>query len=67
MELIFEDKIINWNSVVQTTVKRFISNAVEEAVESIKEKLFENIDNETITSNIIIQRFVLVNNLLKVV
>lgn len=67
MELIFEDKIINWNSVVQTTVKRFISNAVEEAVESIKEKLFENIDNETTTSNIIIQRFVLVNNLLKVV
>jgi hypothetical protein len=66
MELIFEDKIINWNSVVQTTVKRFVSNAVEEAVESIKEKLFENIDNET-TSNIIIQRFVLVNNLLKVV
>jgi hypothetical protein len=67
MELIFEDKIINWNSVVQTTVKRFVSNAVEEAVELIKEKLFENIDNETTTSNIIIQRFVLVNNLLKVV
>jgi len=67
MELIFEDKIINWNSVVQTTVKRFVLNAVEEAVESIKDKLFENIDNETKTSNIIIQRFVLVNNLLKIV
>jgi len=67
LELNFEDKIINWNSLVQTTAKRFVLNAVEEAVELIKRKLLENIDNETKKSNIIIQRFVLVNNLLKIV
>jgi len=62
LEFIFENKIINWNSIVQTTAKRFVTNAVEEAVEIIREKLLENIDK-----NIIVQRFVLVNNLLKIV
>jgi hypothetical protein len=62
LEFIFENKIINWNSIVQTTAKRFVTNAVEEAVELIRKKLLENIDK-----NIIVQRFVLVNNLLKIV
>jgi len=67
LEIIFDNKIINWNSIVQTTAKRFVINAVEEAVDLIREKLLENIENEQKTSNIIIQRFVLVNNLLKIV
>jgi hypothetical protein len=67
LEIIFDNKIIDWNSIVQTTAKRFVINAVEEAVDLIREKLLENIENEQKTSNIIIQRFVLVNNLLKIV
>jgi len=67
LEIIFENKIINWNSIVQTTAKRFVINAVEETINLIGEKSLENIENEQKTSNIIIQRFVLVNNLLEIV
>jgi hypothetical protein len=67
LEIIWEQKIINWNSVVQTTAKRFVTNAVEDAIDLIREKLLENIDHEEQTSNIIVQRFVLLNNRLKMV
>jgi hypothetical protein len=46
LEIIFENKIINWNLIVQTTAKRFVTNAVEEAINLIGEKFLENIENE---------------------
>jgi len=67
LEITFESKIIHWNSIVQTTAKRCVANAVEQAVEVIRGKLLENINNENQTTNIIVQRFVLVNSQLKLV
>ena len=67
LELVFEKKIINWNSVAQTTAKRFVKNAVEDAVDVIQEKLLGNIDNDQQTPTYIVQRFVLIDNQLKVV
>ena len=59
LEIIFENKINHWNSVLQTTAKRFLANNVQEAVDTIREKL--------LTTHFIVQRFVLTNNLLKLV
>jgi hypothetical protein len=67
LELVFEKKIVNWNSLVQTTAKRFVTNSVEHAVDVIQEKLLGNIDDEQQTPTYIIQRFVLIDNQLKVV
>ncbi len=67
MEITFESKIIHWNSIVQTTAQRCVANAVEQAVQVIRGKLLENINNENQTTNIIVQRFVLVNRQLKLV
>jgi predicted nuclease of predicted toxin-antitoxin system len=65
LESIFEAKIISWNSVAQSTAKRFVTIAVEQDVEILKRKLAGTINNSQ-TSNIIVQRFVLINNLLKI-
>ncbi len=67
MEITFESKIIHWNSIVQTTAQRCVANAVEQAVQVLRGKLLENINNENQTTNIIVQRFVLVNSQLKLV
>jgi hypothetical protein len=67
LEITFESKIIHWNSIVQTTAQRCVANAVEQAVQVIRGKLLENINNENQTTNIIVQRFVLVNRQLKLV
>jgi hypothetical protein len=67
LEITFESKIIHWNSIVQTTAQRCVANAVEQAVQVLRGKLLENINNENQTTNIIVQRFVLVNSQLKLV
>ncbi len=64
LELVPKNKMIQWNSVVQTTAKRFVTNAVEEAIKLTREKLLAN---EHRQGKIIIQRLVLDNNLLKIV
>lgn len=68
LELAFEETMINWNSIVQTTAKRHVTNAVEGAVKRIQEKLLDMINDENQTTNVIVQRFVLNdNNQLKLV
>jgi hypothetical protein len=67
LELIFECKINNSNSIAQSAARRFVTNAVEKAVEIIREKLLDSIDNEEPAPKIIVQRFVLVENQLRVV
>jgi len=67
LEITFESKIIHWNSIVQTTAQRCVANAVEQAVQVLRGKLLENVNNEKQTTNIIVQRFVLVNSQLKLV
>ena len=64
---IFGSKVINWTSVLHMTVKRFVENAVEDAVDLTREKLLETMENENQQSNIIIQRLALVNNRLNIV
>ncbi len=44
-----------------------MTNAVEQAVDIIRGKLLENITDEKQTTNMIVQRFILVNNQLKLV
>ncbi|CAF0968307.1 unnamed protein product [Rotaria magnacalcarata] len=67
LELILKRKTPNWNPTDQRTAKRFVANAVQEAVEAIRKKLNECIALENQTPNIIVQRFVLDNNRLKIV
>jgi hypothetical protein len=55
LEITFESKIIHWNSIVQTTAQRCVANAVEQAVQVLRGKLLENINNENQTTNIIVQ------------
>lgn len=62
LETIFEKRISSWNSVFQTTAKRFIGNAVDDAVDSIRSKMIENPN-----TNVFIQRFELSNHVLKLV
>ena len=62
LEVKFSDRINQWNTLLQTTAKRFIFNAAETAVDSFREKLLENPE-----SNITIQRFVLEKDLLKLI
>ncbi|UJR09668.1 hypothetical protein I4U23_013902 [Adineta vaga] len=68
LETTFEKKMVQWNSIVQTTAKRFVTNSVEQAIDTFREKLSEIFqDEENQTNNIIVQRFILVNNELKLI
>ncbi|CAF0920963.1 unnamed protein product [Adineta steineri] len=67
LEFSFEKTMIHWNSIVQTTAKRYVSNSVEKAVETIRRALIENTNQENQNTNIIVQRFILDNNQLKLV
>ncbi|CAF0917409.1 unnamed protein product [Rotaria sordida] len=67
LELIFQNRTIKWNSIAQTTAKRFVRNSVQQAVEIIRKKLLRSIDHEYPKRNIVIQRFILDHNRLKLV
>lgn len=62
LEIIYAQRINNWNSVFQTTAKRFLANAVDDAIISIRKKFIDNPE-----ANVIVQRFELSNNCLKLV
>ena len=62
LEASFEQRINNWNSVFQTTAKRYIGNAVDDAIDSIRDKMIENPN-----TNVFIQRFELSNHVLKLI
>ena len=47
--------------------KKFVMNAIQQDIETVHEKLLEHMNCEESTSNIIIQRFILINNLIKLV
>lgn len=67
LEVAFEQKMVGWNSIVQTMAKRFVTNAVDESVDAMRDKLSESFVDENQTGCLIVQRFVLQNNLLKLV
>jgi len=67
IESVFEKKMTDWNSAVQLTAKRYVTDAVEKAINVMREKLLENIDHKQETPAFIVQRFVLVDDRLKTV
>ena len=62
LELIYEKRINSWNSVFQATAKRYLANAVDEAIKCIRRKIIENSQTK-----IIVQRFELSHNCLQLV
>lgn len=67
LELIFELLTTEWNSIVQATAKRFVTNTLDEALNNIRTKLLEPIDENEPTPPIVVQRFVISDNQLKLV
>ncbi|CAF1203272.1 unnamed protein product [Rotaria sp. Silwood1] len=67
LESMFQNKIVKWNSIDQTIAKRFVKNSVQQTVKTMREKLLQCIDHENFIWNIIIQRFILSNNRLKII
>ena len=68
LEIMFETTVMKWNSIVQATTKRYVTNSVQQKVDIFRQQLSKTIRNdENQANNIILQRFILVNNQLKLV
>ena len=67
LELIFELLTTEWNSIVQATAKRFVTNTLDEALDNIRTKLLESTDANEPTPPIVVQRFIINDNQLKLV
>ena len=68
LEIMFETTVMKWNSIVQATTKRYVTTSVEQTVDIFRQQLSKTIRNdENQANNIILQRFILVNNQLKLV
>lgn len=63
----FRYKMFQWNPTDQTIARRFVENAVQQAVEIMRKRLTESINSESQATNVIIQRFILENNRLKII
>jgi uncharacterized coiled-coil protein SlyX len=67
LELIFELMTTEWNSIVQATAKRFVMNTLEDALSNLRTKLLETTDENKQSPPIVVQRFILNDNQLKLV
>ncbi|CAF0982345.1 unnamed protein product [Adineta ricciae] len=68
LEIMFETTVMKWNSIVQATTKRYVTTSVEQSIDIFRKQLSKTIQNdENQANNIILQRFILVNNQLKLV
>ncbi|CAF1632875.1 unnamed protein product [Adineta ricciae] len=68
LEIMFETTVMKWNSIVQATTKRYVTNSIEQTIDTFRKQLSKSVQNdENQANNIILQRFILVNNQLKLV